>query len=265
MGHKLVGFSQELAWHGCCQIERGEAVRSFYRRWESDLIEEESMVQKAAKHSPPDERGVSIMEIIIVLAMISVLTAAAVPQIISQRRLVRSSAVVREVSTQMRLARQLAMSQRRAFTFQYDDTTKSLKVIGPIDPGTVALADPGYPNNTGSSTIVDFPLTQGGLSASEIVYGIPTTADLPSGAPTIPTTALADGASKTNLNSSSKLNITFQPDGSVIDSGGGLVNRALFIFNGRAAQATASAVSVLGASGRVKSWRYTTNGNRYAD
>jgi hypothetical protein len=70
--------------------------------------------------------------------------------------------------------------------------------------------------------------------------------------------------SKTDL-VSSKLNITFQPDGSVIDSSGNPVDQAMFIFNNKAALGTASAISVLGTSGRVKLWRYYSNGNKYAE
>jgi hypothetical protein len=62
-----------------------------------------------------------------------------------------------------------------------------------------------------------------------------------------------------------RLNITFQADGSVIDAVGIPEDSALFIFNNVAAQATASAVSVVGASGRVKVWRYTLNGNKYVE
>jgi prepilin-type N-terminal cleavage/methylation domain-containing protein len=210
------------------------------------------------------EGGFSLLEMLIVLGMVCILSAIAIPQFVAQRRLLRSTAVTREIATQLRLARQLAMTQRQAYTLQYDDTVKELTIIGPIPVGTVALADPSYPNNAGSSTVVRMPLTLGGLAASEITYGIPTSSDLPSGAPAIPTTALGDGVTKTNL-SSSKVNVTFQPDGSVIDSTGALVNKGLFIFNNRAAQGTASAISVLGAAGRVKVWRYTTNGNRYAE
>jgi Tfp pilus assembly protein FimT len=201
---------------------------------------------------------------VIVLAMVGVVTAIAVPQIIGQRRLTRSTAITREIATNVRLARQLAMSQRRAFTFQYDDTTKEVRVIGPIPVGTVALADPGYPNNTGSRVVSFVPLTQGGLPASEIIYGIPTAGDLPVGAPAIPTGPLPDGIPKTSL-TSNKLNVTFQPDGSVIDTGGNLANRALYVFNNRAAQATATAISIMGASGRVKIWRYSPYANVYAE
>lgn len=210
------------------------------------------------------EAGFSAIELVIVVTIAGILGAIAIPQLISQRRLTRSSTVTREIMTQLRLARQYAMSQRRAFTFQYDDTTKEIKVIGPIPVGSASLADPSYPNLLGSSVVATVPLAQGGLAASEIVYGIPSPADLPSGAPTIPTGPLGDGATKTSL-TSNKLNITFQPDGSVIDSTGITVNRAMYLFNNKAADVTATAISVLGSSGRVKIWRYTSGANKYAE
>jgi hypothetical protein len=157
------------------------------------------------------------------------------------------------------------MSTRSAYTFQYDHTNKSIRIIGPIPRGAAAIADLSYPNNAGSSVILTVPLTQSGLLASEFIEGIPTTATgLPAGSPTIPTGPLGDGVSRTSL-SSGFLNVTFQPDGGVIDSAGAPANKALFFFNNKAAQQTASAISIIGASGRIKIWRYTTNGNAYAE
>lgn len=219
------------------------------------------MTNERHKASP----GFSVAEILIVATVAGVLCAIALPMAITQRRLFRTSAVSRELMVQMRYTRQLALSRRAAFTFQYDDSAKQIKIIGPIPSGTAALIDGSYPNNTGSSVIMTVPLTQSGLSSSELVEGIPTTSTgLPAGAPTIPTTALSDGVSKSSL-TSNQLNITFQPDGSVIDSTGAPVNKGLFFFNNKAAQQTATALSVIGASGRVKIWRYTTNGNAYVE
>jgi Tfp pilus assembly protein FimT len=209
--------------------------------------------------------GFSILELVTVVTISAILTALAVPQMMSQRRLTRSTAVTREISTEMRYTRQMAMSQRRAYTLQYDDTAKTLKVIGPIPAGVAGLTDGSYPTNTGSSVVATFPLIAGGVPATEISYGIPTTSTgLPSGAPTIPTTALTDGVVKTDL-INSKLNITFQPDGSVIDTSGNPLDRGMFIFNNKAAQGTASAITVLGVSGRIKIWRYTLSANNYQE
>jgi prepilin-type N-terminal cleavage/methylation domain-containing protein len=220
------------------------------------------------------ESGVSLAEILVVVSIIAVLSAIAIPQMVAHRRLMRSAGINREISAMMRYARQLAMSQsgatatgplnRVAYTFQYNDSTKECRVIGPIAAGTAALVDANYPNNTGSSVVQRLPLTQGGLSSTEIKYGIPASTDLPAGAPTIPTGALGDGVSMTSL-TSNVVNITFQPDGTVISSTNALQDRALFFFNSKAAQDTASAISVLGSSGRIKIWRYGSNANVYAE
>jgi hypothetical protein len=43
------------------------------------------------------------------------------------------------------------------------------------------------------------------------------------------------------------------------------LDAAMFMFNDAAASNTASAISVLGTSGRVKVWRYSINGNKYVE
>jgi prepilin-type N-terminal cleavage/methylation domain-containing protein len=227
--------------------------------------------------------GFSLIELLIVCTVVAIISAIAVPNMISQRRLLRSSAVTREILTQLRYARQLAMSERQAITFQYNDLTKQIRIIDhnndPTSPtsGTAVLADPSYPNtNSPARVVTTVSLNQGGIPASEIAYGIPTTSTgLPTGHPTIPTSALGDGVTMTPL-ASNILNITFQADGSVVPKTGipvggitlSQANRgdaAMFIFNNAAASDTASAISVLGTSGRVKIWRYTVSGNKYVE
>ena len=201
------------------------------------------------------DAGFSLIEIFVVASIIGVLTAITIPQLAGQRRLLRSAAVPREIMTQLRFTRQQAMSQRQSFTFQYDNVAKLITIIDNNAAGATVLNSASYPNNTGSAVVLTSSLTQSGLSSTEISYGVP------SG---FPTGALADGVSSTSL-TSGKINITFQPDGSVVDANGNPLDRALFLYNSKLPSQTTAAISVLGSSGRTKLWRYDPGTNTYVE
>jgi prepilin-type N-terminal cleavage/methylation domain-containing protein len=194
--------------------------------------------------------GFSFVELLVVVAILVVLLAAAVPQIISSRRLLRFSGLQRELVSQLRLTRQLAMSQRQVMRFRYDNSSKQIVIVDNQERGTPSNPLANDPNN--DIVVKTISLAGSGVPVGEIVYG------RPSGAPN----SLPDGVSMSAL-SSGQVEIIFQPDGSVVDANGNPSNAALFFYDNKAPAATAIAVSVLGAGGRVKSWRYSPNASIY--
>src|ERR1700681_3827092 len=105
-----------------------------------------AQVAREKGHRWHSNSGTSVLETLAVVAAAAILTAVAVPQMISARRLMRSNALPREIVTQLRFARQQAMSQRQAFTFQYDDSTKKINIIDQQASGVTVLTTTGYPN-----------------------------------------------------------------------------------------------------------------------
>jgi prepilin-type N-terminal cleavage/methylation domain-containing protein len=209
-------------------------------------------------------KGFTVIELVVVVAIISILGAISVQQMISSRRLIRSAAVTREIVSALRDARQMAVSQRRAITFQYDDAKKQINIInhgadadGVGVSGIVVLSASNYPNTTGSSVERTYLLASTGIPASDIAYG------LPSGAATGAGT-LGDNSTLSAL-TNQKLNVTFQPDGSIINSAGTTKDFALFIYNASKPKDTASAVSILGGTGRIKAWRYSKGADKYVE
>ena len=92
--------------------------------------------------------------------------------------------------------------------------------------------------------------------ATELTYGIP------SG---ISNTTLDDGNTLTALSGTGVVNITFQADGTVVDNSGTFRSASLFFYNSQVPTQTASAISILGAAGRVKVWRYSTSASKFAE
>jgi len=199
-----------------------------------------------------------------VVTIAAILISVAVPQMLSARRLLRSTAMAREIASQLRFTRQQAMTQRQAFTFQYDNATKTVKIFDHNNnnnanaacniSGVAVLAASGYPNTSCTTVVTTVPLASG-ANASELTYGIPGG---------ITNTTLDDGTTLTAL-SAGRVNITFQSDGSIVDNAGNYTTPALFFYNTQVPTQTASAISVLGAAGRIKVWRYNTSASKFAE
>ncbi|CAN5509663.1 hypothetical protein BH10ACI1_BH10ACI1_16020 [soil metagenome] len=190
-----------------------------------------------------DNKGFSIPELLVVLLVAAIILVFALPQIISSRRLMKFSSIQRQMASTLTETRQEAMSQRRTVTFRYDNSNKQITIYG----GSFgAIGD-------SKNKIID--LTGFGVSATEIVYGQPAG---------VPTTALGDTTNLTAL-TSNIVEVKFQPDGSVLDASNNPQNQALFLYHSKYPTITAFAVSILGAGGRVKIWRYKQGVNAYVE
>jgi len=234
-----------VADHHCCRLHGGgDRINGRHAR---------SCVNAIVQRDGED--GVSLIELIVVFAIMATVVSMGVLQVASMRRLNSSAAIPVQLKTQLRLARQQAMSQRRAVTLQYDDQAKQVSIVRQPAAGKAILSLPNFPNPTGSVQLSTIALTGNGVEPSDLVYGLPGSIS----------SSLSDGTSLTSLPINKKINITFQPDGSVIDANGNPANFALFLYNSRAPNLTASAVSVLGSAGRIKTWNYNGNANKYVE
>lgn len=190
-----------------------------------------------------EQKGFSVAELLIVLFVIAIIVVLALPQIMSSRRLFRFAGVQRQVVSALREARQQALGQRTAITFKFDNANKRILLSG------------GTFGSVGDAKNQVFELAGDGVSKDEVVYGRPTGAT---------TAALGDGTNLTAL-SSDVVDITFQTDGSVVDASNNPQNKAMFFYDTKTPGDTAFAVSVLGAGGRAKIWRYSSSVNMYVE
>ena len=189
------------------------------------------------------QKGFSLPELVIVMLIIAILLVLALPQIIASRRLFKFSGIQRQIASSLRDARQDAISQRKAVTLRYDDVNKRLITYG------------GKYGAFGDAKNLIVGLSGAGVDAGEIRYG------RPGG---VSTAALNDQTNITTL-ASNMVEVTFQPDGTVLNASNNPENKALFFYHSKIPQDTAFAVSVLGAGGRVKIWRYSKGVNLYVE
>jgi prepilin-type N-terminal cleavage/methylation domain-containing protein len=190
-----------------------------------------------------EQSGFSLVELIIVLLIVALLAVIALPQINQARRLMKFAGLQRQVVGILRDARQEAMTERKAITIRYVDSSKQIFVYD------------GKFGAFGDSKNLLTDLSGSGIEADEIIYGKPTTASL---------SALGDGSNVEPI-VGGIVEFAFQADGTVVNAGNSPVNKALFFFDLRNADTAAFAVSVLGAGGRVKVWRYVGGTGTYVE
>lgn len=189
------------------------------------------------------ENGFSLPELLVVLLILAILAVLALPQIISSQRMFRYSGMQRQLVSTLRDARQEAMSERKPITFRYDDLNHRTIIYGG-----------SYGNLNDSNNLVT-EMSGFGVAAADIRYGRPAG---------VPTAVLGDGTNITTL-SLQAVEITFQPDGSVIDPADNPSDTALFFYHNGYPKDTAFAISVLGSGGRVKFWRYDKGTSKYVE
>ena len=189
------------------------------------------------------QKGFSLPELVIALLVVAIILVLALPHIISSRRLSRFSGLQRQVVASLRDTHQEAMSQRKPITFRYQNNKKQIIIYG------------GSFGAYGDQKNIVHEMADSGLEKNDIKYG------RPSGVSNL---ALEDGTNLTAL-SDNIVEITFQPDGSVVDASNNPQNNALFFYHAKHRKETAFAVSILGAGGRAKLWRYSKGVNQYVE
>lgn len=226
-----------------------------------------SRATRALRGNRPSCAGFSVAELLVVCAIIAVASAIALPKLLGTSQLVSTAGIPRELIAHLRYARQLAMGQRSVVTCRYDDATKQITIINhnetgiTFNPLTNSMAL--LPNIVAASTDVvpdttveRFSLPKLGVASDDITLG------RPSGALAA---ALGDGVQMVTDVPNSIINITFQPDGSVVDALGQPLARSLFIYNKKIEPNAAFAISVLGTTGRIKLWRYDSYAKIYVE
>jgi prepilin-type N-terminal cleavage/methylation domain-containing protein len=194
-------------------------------------------------HKIKGQNGFGIPELIIVLLVISILVVLALPKITTSRRQSRFSIFKQQVATTLNETRQNAILQKNAITFRYDDTNKRIIIYGG-DFGVL-----GDVRNQKTN------LANNGLLPGEIIYGNPKG---------LSTMALTENSNITEL-SEGVVDITFQPDGSVVNADNNPTNKTLYFHNSKSKKETAFAVSVSGEGGKTKIWRYSKGVDAYLE
>jgi prepilin-type N-terminal cleavage/methylation domain-containing protein len=184
------------------------------------------------------QRGFSLLELMVTLTIILAAMAVAVIQVMPVVRNARVDSAKQLVQDQLRTARAQAISDRGEYIVTFTTT------------GTITTTAPGV---TGFN-----PITVS-LPADVQFYlfsGMPTTPDgfVPSG-----NAVDLDQAGS----SGNPLKVRFEPNGSAIDDAGSLNSGVVYIAKNNGDPTTQRAITLLGATSRVRTWTIMKSGSVY--
>ena len=198
-------------------------------------------------------RGFSAIEVLIVLGIIMIIVAAAVPSILSTLKEARVRSAYEDVVSAMRRAHEVAIDRRRVVVLTFNPGTPATIVFTQED---LVPANPPNPSTYILSPVVNTPnpetiqLPQGmNFQLPSPIPGV--SPDAIPGAPSQPTDYGYNSTSAGGLNT-----MYFQANGQVLETGenGPVADGVIYI--GRTGDPNSfRAVSILGQTARVKGWR----------
>lgn len=172
------------------------------------------------------ERGYSMIELTVVLGIMVVVSMMAGLQIIEAKPGIQGDGAMRVVLSQVRAARELAISERRFVRIRFTNGSQ-VEIIREEVPG---------PTTTTVSTVA----LESGV-AFALVSGLPDT---------------PDGFGKAaSVDFGSATAVKFTPDGTLVDQDGNGINGSVFLSLAQDTR-TARAITVLGNTGRIRAFRW---------
>jgi prepilin-type N-terminal cleavage/methylation domain-containing protein len=179
------------------------------------------------------DRGFTLVELLIVVFLGFVLATMAVPIVGSSLNYYRADSAMDTTMTQLRLARSMAVDQRRVFSVAFSGT------------GTITL-----------SRVDDDGLTE--ISSMNIHRSVSFAigSGVTAGGDGAPDGLSADGA----IDFMDGSEVRFRPDGSAVTAGGDFCNGVVHM-SVDSDSTVARAVTVFGATGKIKGWRWITSGS----
>jgi prepilin-type N-terminal cleavage/methylation domain-containing protein len=173
-----------------------------------------------------DERGYSLLEMMVVVAVIGVLTSMAVIQIGATRPGIQADGAMRVVMAQLNAAREVAISQRRFVQVEFYDKSWVRVTRTNLPMGTTVLSEVPFEGGAEYGLMAGVQDTPDNFGNSEPV---------------------SFGAAPA---------IRFNTEGMLVDNAGLPINGTVFILIPNQ-PISFRAVTVLGSTGRVRGFRWT--------
>lgn len=175
---------------------------------------------------PRGEHGFSIIEFVVVLGIMAALAGMAGLQIIQARPSIQGDGALRVVLSQMRMARELAITERRFVRVVF------------VPASVVQTVRENVPGP--STTTLNTVSLEGGFEF-QLTAGLPDTPD-------------AFGNAQA-INFGTATTVKFTPDGTLVNQDGVTINGSVFVAQPGSALAS-RAITVLGSTGRLRGYRW---------
>jgi prepilin-type N-terminal cleavage/methylation domain-containing protein len=220
-------------------------------------------MKNSAQHGSP-ERGVSLLEVLIVIAIILVVSAAAIINILGSLKVAASDTAAQLVQQDMRLARQAAISNRLVYRLSFyapsgivldQLVTDTVMVSGAPSITTTVnnISNDSVPSTVSFQILSGTPVDLDGFCSCLPSPGICSCTPQPSGTPLVPTVAI-------DFNGSNQ--IFFQPDGAGRDANGKICNGV--VYSAISGQLLSSrVVTVWGSTGQIKLYKLFASAGGY--
>lgn len=172
------------------------------------------------------ERGVTLIEMLLVLGIMGVVGAMGAAQIAEARRAMQGDGAMRLVMSQFNTAREMAVTQRRNMQLRFVGTNWMQVVRQEVPAGTTTLMSQAFEGN--------------------VTYRI---------VPSVTTDTPDNFGNSTALAFGTATSITFSSDGTLIDQSGNPLNGTVFLAVVNVPKSQ-RAVTILGATGRVRGYKW---------